>query len=186
MNCAILASTSGTDLPALFTEINNKKISCIFITNKEYCGAREKAKKYNIPNFFIDAKGFSREEYDKKVFKICEENNIDTVFCVGYMRIMSANFVQKFPEKIFNIHPSLLPAFAGGMDTDVHSEVLKAGCKVSGATLHLVTEKVDDGPIVMQKSCEVIEGETCESLKIKVQKLEQEMLVELVRELNEK
>jgi len=186
MNLAVLASTSGTDLPALFTEVQNKKIPCIFITNKKKCLAREKAKKYNIPDFFIDATGLSREEYDEKVLKICEENSIDTVFLVGYMRIISAKFIQKFPKKIFNIHPSLLPAFAGGMDTDVHLEVLKAGCKISGATLHLVTEKVDEGPIIMQKACEIDEGETPESLKVKVQKLEQKMLVELVSELQKK
>ncbi len=185
MKIAVFASTSGSDLPALFSETNSRKISTLLITNKKDCGATEKAKKHDIPCFFIDAKGLSREEYDEKVLQVLEENNIDYIFLVGYMRIISSVIVQKFPNKIFNIHPSLLPAFAGGMDTDVHSDVLQAGCKISGATLHIVTEEVDEGPIVKQKACEIDDEETSETLKKKVQKLEQEMLVELVGELDE-
>ena len=80
-----------------------------------------------------------------------------------------------------NIHPSLLPAFAGGMDKDVHAEVLKSGVKETGCTLHFVTEDVDKGPIILQKKVDIEENETVETLKAKVQKAEQEVILEAIK-----
>jgi len=103
---------------------------------------------------------------------------------IGYMRIVSDIFVEAFRNKIFNVHPSLLPAFAGGMSDNVHKDVLDFGCKVTGATLHIVSEEVDAGEIIDQKACNIVETETVATLKPKVQKLEQEMLKNLITKLS--
>ena len=97
------------------------------------------------------------------------------------MRILSDEFVDQWWGKILNVHPSLLPEFAGGMDLNVHQAVLDAGKKKTGCTVHLVTREVDGGPIVQQLSCEVDKGETCESLKAKVQDLEGVALIDSVK-----
>lgn len=184
----VLASTSGSDLPALFEEGEKMGISFVLITNKEHCGAREKANKYGIENIFIDPENSqkekkNRESFDKEVIEMLQKKNVEFVYLIGYMRIISPLFVKAFAGKILNIHPSLLPAFAGGMDSDVHTQVLQKGCKVTGATLHYVTEKVDEGPIFSQKACNIDPIETPESLKIKVQSLEKKMLVDSLHTL---
>jgi len=190
MKLAILASTAGSNLPSLFTHIKTcKNVECILITNKKDIGAIEKAKQFSIPYFIVEPerhgeKMESRESYDTKILDILHEHNIDYIFMIGYMRIVSDIFVDAFRDKIFNVHPSLLPAFAGGMSDNVHKDILDFGCKVSGATLHIVSEEVDAGRIIDQKACNITENETVSSLKPKVQKLEQEMLNTLVTKLS--
>ena len=90
---------------------------------------------------------------------------------------MSNDFVEKWRNKVMNIHPSLLPMFAGGMDSNVHQAVLDYGCKVSGCTLIFIDEGADTGPVILQKAVDISEGDTVSSLKAKVQKAEQEILV---------
>jgi len=176
----ILASTNGTILPKIFeADLPNTEFS-VFITNKSKCGAREKAKKQGIPDYFIAGKGKTREEWDMHAVEILKKYEVDLIILVGYMRIITPFFVQSFPGKILNVHPSLLPKFAGGMDTDVHLEVIKSGEKETGATIHIVTEEVDAGPIVFQKSVQVEKNETPESLKNKVQKIEGEIYPEAI------
>ena len=106
-----------------------------------------------------------------------EDNNIGLVLLIGYMKLMSDGFVDRWRNKVMNIHPSLLPAFAGGMDTNVHEEVLKSGCKETGASLIFIDEGADTGPIILQKSVGVVDGETAGTLKEKVQKVEQEIII---------
>lgn len=180
MRIAVFASTSGTDLPALFQAGQKQGVNFLLLTNKKNCLAREKAEFFGIENIFVDPENLSREKYDEKILEILEEKNIEFIFLVGYMRIISSVLTKAFENKMLNIHPSLLPAFAGGMDRDVHTEVIKSGVKQTGATLHYVTDIVDGGEIFSQKSCPVSENETPESLKEKVQKLEMEMLKEAV------
>jgi phosphoribosylglycinamide formyltransferase 1 len=182
MKIAVLASTNGTDLPALF-EQSSDTVQFLLITNKPECGAIEKAKQYKIPYKFIDSKGFSREEYDHTLLNTLHQFGAEFVFLVGYMRIVSPVLINAYPHKILNIHPSLLPKFAGGMDSNVHAEVLKSGEKQTGATLHFVTEAVDEGPIFLQKSCSVLPDDTPETLKKRVQILEQEMLREALKDI---
>jgi folate-dependent phosphoribosylglycinamide formyltransferase PurN len=96
------------------------------------------------------------------------------------MRFLSPWFVNKYKNKIMNIHPSLLPKYAGGMDIDVHKEVLKNKEKITGATLHFADEGADTGPIIMQKEVNISKNETVDSLKDKVQKAEQEIIVKAI------
>ena len=184
LNIGVLASTKATDLQAVIDAIQakqlNSKISVV-VSNKKDAYALERAKKHNIEAVFINSKDKEREDFDREVNDVLEKYDVDLILAIGYMRILSGWFVNKWKNKIMNIHPSLLPAFAGGMDKDVHTEVLKAGVKETGCTLHFVTEEVDSGPIIIQKKVDVAENETIESLKAKVQKAEQEVIVKALK-----
>ena len=97
------------------------------------------------------------------------------------MRILSAEFCRKWQDRILNVHPSLLPKYAGGVDTNVHEEVLRNGDMETGCTIHFVTEEVDSGPILIQKKCAVAREDTVESLKTKVQQLEGMAFIEAIK-----
>ena len=179
----VLASTNATDLQAVIEAIKSKKIDAavsVVISNKKDSGALARAKRYSIDSVFIDSKNKEREQFDKEVAKELDKYEVDLILLIGYMRILSPFFVKKYRNRIMNIHPSLLPAFSAGMDKNVHEEVLKCGCKVTGCTLHFVDESVDNGPIIMQKAVEISENETVDSLKEKVQKAEQEIIVNAI------
>ena len=184
-NIAVLGSTHGTDLQAIIDAIKNGELEeadlKIVISNKEDAYILERAKQAGIPTMFIPAKDKIREEFDQEVMKVLEENKIDLILLIGYMRYLSKEFVEKYRYRIMNIHPSLLPAFAGGMDKNVHQEILDHGCKVTGCTLHFVDEGADTGPIILQKAVEIKENETVDSLKEKVQKSEQEIILKAIK-----
>lgn len=184
MNIGVLGSTRGTDLEGVIDAIGSKQLSSkisVVISNKEDAYILERAKKHNIEAVFIDSKGKKREEFDREVNSTLERYNVDLILLIGYMRILSPGFVNKWKNKIMNIHPSLLPAFAGGMDKEVHAKVLKSGVKETGCTLHFVAEDVDAGPIIMQKKVEIDKNETVDSLREKVQKTEQEVIVKALK-----
>ena len=183
LRLGILASTRGTDMQAIIDAIGAKKLDAnisVVISNKKDSYALERAKQHKIRAVFIGQKGREREEYDKEVAKELDRNNIDLILLIGYMRILSPWFVKKYKNKIMNIHPSLLPKYPGGMDLDVHKEVLKNREKITGATLHFVDESVDGGPIIMQKEVKIDQNETPDTLKAKVQKAEQEIIVKAI------
>ena len=180
LRVAVLASTSGSDLPAIFS-MNPEHYEFVFLlTNNAKAGARDKAKQFGVPDIVLKPTGKSREQYGAEILKLLNLEKIDLVLLVGWMRLLSKELVEKYYGRMMNVHPSLLPAFGGGMDMNVHEEVLKAGVKETGATIHFVTEEADAGPILMQRSCTVDPDETVESLKEKVQKLEQEMFPEVI------
>ena len=183
LRLGVLASTRATDMQAVIDAISSKKLNAIIsvvVSNKQDAFALERARKHNIKAVFIESKGKEREQYDREVAKVLDENNVDLILLIGYMRIISPWFVRKYKNKIMNIHPSLLPDFAGGMDKEVHQEVLNSGVKVTGCTLHFVDESVDAGPIIMQKEVEIGKDENVDSLKEKVQKAEQEVIVKAI------
>lgn len=184
INIGVLASTKATDLQAVIDAIQSKKLDAkitVLVSNKKDAYCLERAKKHKIKAVFIDGKGKEREEFDKQASEVLEENNVDLILLIGYMRYLSKWFVDKYKNKIMNIHPSLLPAFAGGMDLNVHEEILKHGVKVTGCTLHFVDEGQDTGPIIVQKSIPVEEYDTADTLKEKVQKLEGEAITEGIK-----
>jgi len=184
MNIAILASTRGTDLQAIIDEIKagtlDVNLSCV-ISNKKDCGALEKARKAGVDDIFISAEGKEREAFDKEVAAELDKRDISLIVLVGYMRYLSPWFVRKYENRIMNIHPSLLPAFAGGMDKNVHQAILDHGAKVTGMTIHFVDEGADTGPIIMQKAIPVKENDTADTLKEKVQALEKKAYPEAIR-----
>src|SRR3989344_5268849 len=120
-----------------------------------------------------------RESFDKEVSNVLEDNGVQLILLIGYLMYFSPWFVNKYRNKIMNIHPSLLPKYPG-MDRSVHAEVLKNNEKKSGATLFFVDEGADTGPIILQKQVRIDKNETVDSLKEKVQKAEQEIIVKAV------
>jgi phosphoribosylglycinamide formyltransferase-1 len=183
----ILGSTRGTDMLALIAAIQEKKlaatIDCV-ISNKTDAMILERARAHGLTTIFIDSKSVGRSEYDAKLSEELHKHNVELIVLIGYMRILSDEFVKTWRHKIINVHPSLLPAVAGGMDGDVHTAVIESGVKETGCTVHYVTEEVDAGPILIQKKCEVLAGDTPESLKKRVQELEGKALVEAINNIN--
>jgi len=179
INIAVLGSTSGSDLEAVFSSIDSGKIDAgvsIVISNKRDAFILERARKHNIEAVFIEPSGKTREEFDRELMILMEKHDIKLILLIGYMRLLSGEFVRNYRNHIINIHPSLLPAFSGGMDRNVHSEVLGYGVKVTGCTVHFVDENTDTGPIILQRAVTVEENDTVETLKARVQRAEQEIL----------
>lgn len=181
----VLASTRGTDLEAIFQEIEEGKMPkievAVVVSNVENCGAMEKAKAHGVRAVFVDPSGKSKEEFDQELMAAL--GNVDLVCLIGYMRILSPTFVKAFEEKIINVHPALLPKYGGKgfYGQNVHDAVLANGDSESGMTIHYVTEDIDGGPILIQKKVAIEEGETAESLKNKVQELEKKYYPEAIR-----
>ncbi len=175
---AVLASTRGTDLQAIMDEIAAGTLDAelkLVLTNKE-CPAEERARKagYKTKILLFDKEKDNRESYDKQVAELLDNEDVELVVLVGWMRLFSPWFCQRYENRIMNIHPSLLPSFPG-MDRSVHEEVLDYGCTVSGCTIHFVDEGTDTGPIIMQGTVPVRHDDTVDSLKEKVQALEQQL-----------
>ena len=180
----VLGSTRGTDLEAILSAINNKKLAAevsVVISNRENAYILTRAKNHNVPSFFISHKDKSREEFDRNVTTILKQYNVELVLLIGFMRILSAEFCQAWRDRVLNVHPSLLPKYAGGMDMNVHEEVLKNGDHETGCTIHFVTETVDGGPVLVQKRCTVETNETVATLKLKVQALEGGAFIEAIQ-----
>ncbi len=187
MRLGLLGSTRGTLLPAIVEAIQQKRLSAsieLVISNKPNSGILAGATSYGLLGRFIDPQGLTREAYDHQLSILLQQHAIDLIVLIGYMRILSTAFVTEWKNKIINVHPSLLPAFSGKMDLDVHRAVLAAGVKETGCTVHYVTQDVDAGPIILQKTCAVLADDTPERLKRRVQQLEAEAIVEAIAKLS--
>ena len=185
INLAVLGSTRGTSIDNTFNEIVTGYLDAnvkVVISNKPEAFILQRAQNYSFEYVCIESKGKLRSDFDNQLLLELQKYPIDLIVLVGYMKILSPEFVQTYKGKIINVHPSLLPKFAGGMDRDVHKQVIEAGEWESGCTVHLVDEGVDTGKILQQKSCLLDDGETPQSLKAKVQKLESETLLEVIRD----
>ena len=179
----VIGSTNGTDLQAILDAVGlgelNAEVSAV-LSNQKNAYILERAENHNVPAVFVSHKGKTREEFDAEMTGVLKEYGVDLVLLVGFMRILSAGFCREWQNKLLNVHPSLLPKYAGGMDTNVHKEVLKNGDTQTGCTIHFVTDDVDSGPILVQKKCNVESDDTAETLKIKVQQLEGEAFIEVI------
>ena len=180
----VLGSTKGTDLVAILDAINNKSLAAevsVVISNRENAYILTRAKNHNVPSFFLSHKNKSREDFDRGVTTILKQYNVKLVLLIGFMRILSAEFCQAWRDRVLNVHPSLLPKYAGGMDINVHEEVLKNGDHETGCTIHFVTETLDGGPVLVQKRCTVETDDTIVTLKSKVQDLEGRAFIEAIQ-----
>jgi phosphoribosylglycinamide formyltransferase 1 len=187
IHLAVLGSTRGTNLNALVEAIDKEDLAAsieLVISNKANAAILAKAAHFGIKSVFADPKDFNREEFDSYLSTILSQHRVDLVVLIGYMRILSPQFVLNWENKIINIHPSLLPAYAGLMDLEVHTAVLQAAETETGCTVHFVTEQVDAGPILIQKKCPIHANDTPKLLKIRVQELEGKALVEAIQKLS--
>ena len=189
LKLAVLGSTRGTDLDAIVSAIDEGILNAtikLVISNKENAYILKRAEKNNIKSIFLSDNSVSREEYGNLLNKIFIDNNVDIVLLIGFMRILSKSFCKKWDNKILNVHPSLLPKYAGGINNNVHRDVLKNKDSETGCTIHYVTANVDSGPILIQKKCEVQPGDTIESLKDRVQHLEGQAFIEALHLIENK
>ena len=172
-NIAVLVSGGGTNLQSIIDATEAGEINGqikVVISNKENAYGLERARKHNIEAVF--------ENDEKKVIEILKEKEIDIVVMAGYLKIISADFVNEFKNRMINIHPSLIPSFCGKgyYGKKVHQGVLDYGAKVTGATVHLVTEGADEGPIIMQESVKVEQDDDADTLAARVLKVEHQIL----------
>jgi len=183
LKLGILGSTKGTDLLAILDSINSGKLDAevsVVISNRKSAYILERARNYDVPAIFISHKEKAREEFDAEMTIVLNKRGVDLVLLIGFMRILSSEFCRVWQNKLLNVHPSLLPKYAGGMDTNIHEEVLKNGDTETGCTIHFVTEEVDGGPILIQKKCPVYDNDNVDTLKVKVQALEGRAFVEAI------
>ena len=179
---AVFASGFGSNLQALI-DYNNKHglngdIVLVFSNNKD-AFALERAKKNKIKAVFMDpARYSSREQYDSEIIEMLEEEKVDLVVLAGYMFLLSQEFVDRFKNKILNIHPALLPSFKG---THGIKDAYRYGVKVTGVTVHFVDEDLDSGPIILQEAVDIDPDDSVEELEEKIHKVEHKIYPEAVK-----
>lgn len=190
LNIAVLISGGGTNLQALINAEKSGKISHgslkLVISSKDDAYGLIRATQANIDNFAINKKSFSQTDFEKKIIEKLQDYNIDVIVLAGFLSILSENFTKLYPNKIINVHPSLIPSFcgAGYYGLKVHKAALDYGVKVTGATVHFVNEIPDGGQIIKQKAVNILPDDTPEVLQKRVmEKAEWQILPEAVEEV---
>lgn len=183
---AVFASGSGSDFQSVIDE-NEREPFCeisLLVASKEGIYALERAKSHNIEAIVRSKKDFpSNEEMFEDIIRELNARNIDFVVLAGYLNMIAENFVKAFPDRIINIHPSLIPSFCGKgyYGLNVHRAALEYGVKISGCTVHFVDEHYDSGAIILQRCVPVLEDDTPEMLQARVLEEEHRALPEAVR-----
>jgi phosphoribosylglycinamide formyltransferase-1 len=181
----VLLSGRGSNLVALIDAARRGELGgeiAVVVSNVEDAPGLERARQAGIPAVFRDHRGKAREAFDAEIVEILRAHHVDLVCLAGFMRLVSPVFLRAFPGCIVNIHPSLLPAFPG---KDAQRLALEHGVKLSGATVHLVDEGLDSGPIVAQEAVSVLSSDTGESLAARILEVEHRLYPRTVRLLLE-
>jgi phosphoribosylglycinamide formyltransferase-1 len=168
MRLGILISGRGSNFEAIANSIARKKLDAeiaIVISNRANAPGIEIARERGMPLRIIPSAGMDRETYDKLLIDELQTHEVDLVCLAGFMRLLSADFVRAFPDRVLNIHPSLLPAFAG---LDAQRQALEYGVRITGCTVHFVDEYLDSGPIIIQSAVPVLDSDTVESLSARI------------------
>jgi len=178
----VLLSGRGSNFEALAESVKAARIPnaeiAVVISNREGAPGIERAKARNLPARVIPSKGLEREAYDRQIVAALTEHKVDLVCLAGYMRLLSPFFVQSFPNRILNIHPSLLPSFPG---LEAQRQALEYGVKFAGCTVHFVDENLDAGPILLQAVVPVADTDTEASLSEKILREEHKIYSQAVR-----
>ena len=178
----VLLSGRGSNFEALAESVATGRIPnaeiALVLSNRDGAGGIEKARARGIETSVIPSKGLEREAYDKLAVAALREKNVDLVCLAGYMRLLSPYFVAAFPNRILNIHPSLLPSFPG---LESQRQALEHGAKFSGCTVHFVDENLDAGPIVMQAVVPIEDADTPDTLAERILREEHRIYSEAVR-----
>ncbi len=187
---AVLVSGGGTNLQALIDAQKARTLRageiCLVISNKKGAYALTRANENEIPSMLIDRSTCaSQDDFEVKLLAALAQHKIDMIILAGFLSILSDHFVKKYPRRIINVHPSLIPAFcgAGYYGIKVHEAALARGVKVTGATVHYVNEIPDGGEIILQKSVAIHKNDTAESLQQRVMKQAEWMLLPRAAEL---
>ncbi len=166
----VLASSRGSNLQAIMDAVDSGALHAgisIVISNRPEAKALDRATSHAIPARLIQEEDFSsRREHDLRMAELLQEFGVDLVVLAGYDRILHPEFLQAFPLRVINIHPSLLPAFGGGLDAQ--EDALRYGVKVTGCTVHFVTDEVDGGPIILQQAVPVLDDDTVYDLSSRI------------------
>jgi len=165
---AILLSGRGSNFMAIADNVAAGRIPAeiaVVVSNRPNALGLEEAARRGLHTRMIPSKGLEREQYDRQVVEVLREKQVDLVCLAGFMRLLSPYFVSAFPNRILNIHPSLLPAFPG---LDAQRQALEYGVKVTGCTVHFVDENLDAGPIIVQESIPVLDKDTPETLSARI------------------
>jgi len=186
---AVLVSGGGTNLEALLNAQENGKIPhgeiVAVLSSAAGAYALERAKNHGVPGFAVPRKGLSQEAFEAGLTDKLTEYRADMIILAGFLSILSESFVKRWPDRILNVHPSLIPAFCGKgyYGLRVHEEALRRGVKVTGATVHLVNEVPDGGRILLQKAVDVLPGDTPEVLQRRVMEQAEWVLLPQAAEL---
>ena len=194
MKFGVLVSGGGTNLQAIMDAMDAGKITNatleVVISNKKDAYALERAKNKGIEAVAVSPKDYeTRDEFNKALLETIDKYELDLIVLAGFLVVLPAELVQKYENKIINIHPSLIPSFCGDgfYGLKVHEKVLERGVKITGATVHFVDEGTDTGPIIKQKAVEVKPNDTPETLQRRVmEEAEWQILPEVINELANK
>jgi phosphoribosylglycinamide formyltransferase-1 len=168
----VISSGRGENLRYILQEERSGRLPSrvgVVLTDQPDAGALKIAKEFSVPCHFVDPSNLRREEYDQLLIDHLVAEGAELIVLTGYMRILSPRFVRHYKDRILNIHPALLPSFRG---MDAFSQALAYGVKWTGTTVHIVDEDVDHGPIVYQRPVPVLENDTHDSLKARIQRAE--------------
>ncbi|MBI4466827.1 MAG: phosphoribosylglycinamide formyltransferase [Acidobacteria bacterium] len=178
---AVLLSGRGSNLEAIAESVQSGRIPdaeiAIVVSNRENAPGLEKARPRGLEAVVIPSKGRQREEYDREVVALLEAKKVDLVCLAGFMRLLSPYFVERFRNRILNIHPALLPAFAG---LEAQRQAVEWGVKYSGCTVHFVDENLDAGPIIVQAVVPVHDDDTEETLAARILREEHRIYTEAI------
>lgn len=182
MNIAVLCSGSGTNLQAIIDSVRSGYIPAeiaVVVSDNKKAYALERAKAAGIETVALSLKDFkSREDFDKEIVKNLKSRKVGLVVLAGYMKLLGPAFVREYSNRIMNVHPALLPSFKG---TSGVKDAIEHGVKVTGVTVHFVNEKLDDGPIILQRAVEVKSDDSEEALLERVHKEEHRIYPEAIR-----
>lgn len=182
MKIGILISGRGSNMTAIVEAVQSGEIPnsevVVVISDKTSAEGLEKAKARGVETVVVARKQRSREEHDAEIIAELKRRGTELVCLAGYMRLLSGDFVAAFPNKIVNIHPSLLPAFPG---LEAQRQAFDYGVKISGCTVHFVDEDLDHGAIILQKAVEVADTDTAETLSAKILEHEHALYIEALR-----
>ena len=183
LNLAIFASGSGTNFEAIVRAIREGKLPrlkpALLVCDRLGSPVLDRALRMGVPFLQISPGSFSgRDQYEEKILETLRERKIDCIALAGYMRLVGSVLIESFPNRILNIHPSLLPAFPG---LHAHRQAIEYGVKVSGVTVHYVDLEMDHGPVIVQRAVPVRDDDTEETLSSRIREAEHEAYVEALR-----
>lgn len=184
MKMGILISGRGSNMVAIVDAVKSGEIPAsevaVVISDTADAAGLAKARERGVETVVVERNGRSRVDHDAEIISELKQREVELVCLAGYMRLLSSSFVQAFPNKIINIHPSLLPAFPG---LDAQRQAFDAGVKVTGCTVHYVDELLDHGEVILQREVRVSEDDTSETLSARILEQEHTVYVEAVRDL---